>query len=182
MVGGAKISLPSTTRRAQVNFDEPLKVLCSAEVRFVIIGGVAMSLQGSAFVTNDLDVLYARDVENIRKLVAALKPYEPQLRVPGGEVPFRFDERTIKNGLNFTLVTRLGWIDLLAEVAGIGDFEAAKKMSKEIRLGDQVVHVLSLSGLIKAKKTAGRHKDLMSLPELEALEELERKTELPKFE
>lgn len=165
-----------------MNFDEPLKVLSSAEVRFVIIGGVAMSLQGSAFVTDDLDVVYARDVENIRQLVAALKPYEPQLRVPGGEVPFRFDERTIKNGLNFTLATRLGWIDLLAEVAGIGDFEAAKKLSKEIRLGDQVVYVLSLPGLIKAKKAAGRRQDLMSLPELEALEELERKTELPKFE
>jgi hypothetical protein len=182
VVAGAKSSLSSAARRAQVNFSEPLKVLCSAEVRFVIIGGAAMVLQGSAFVTDDLDVLYARDAENIHKLVAALKPYEPLLRVPGGEVPFRFDERTIKNGLNFTLVTSLGWIDLLAEIAGIGDFEAAKKLSTEIRLGDQVVHVLSLSGLIKAKKAAGRRKDLASLPELEALEELERKTELPKFE
>jgi len=38
------------------------------------------------------------------------------------------------------------------------------------------VLVLSLSGLIKTKKVAGRAKDLYVLPELEGLELLKRKT------
>lgn len=161
----------------------PLReVLNEANVRYVIVGGVAMILQGSAFITNDLDIIYARDAENIRNLVAALSPLSPKLRTPREPVSFRFDEISIKNGLNFTLVTTLGDIDLLGEISGVGGYEEAIKVSKRMTIDGRPHQVLSLAGLIRAKKAAGRHKDLMSLPELEALEELERKTELPKFE
>ncbi len=158
------------------------KALNEAKVRYVIVGGVAMTLQGSAYITYDLDIVYARDPQNIRNMVAALLPFSPQLRTPREPVPFRFDERTIKNGMNFTLVTTLGDIDLLGEISGVGGFEQALKLSKILELDGYPHHVLSLSGLIKAKKAAGRRKDLAALPELEALEELERKTELPKFD
>jgi hypothetical protein len=165
-----------------MNFRPLLNALEDAHVRYVVVGGAAMVLRGSAFVTDDLDIVYARDAENISRLVTALVPYSPKLRTPDEPVPFRFDERSIKNGLNFTLVTSLGDIDILGEISGVGQFAAVSKMSKGMDIDGRVYQVLSLAGLIRAKKAAGRHKDLMSLPELEALEELERKTELPKFD
>lgn len=165
-----------------MNFEVPLDALLRSGVRFVIVGGVAMNLQGSAQNTNDLDIVYARDIQNIRKLVAALSPFDPKLRGTREPVPFRFDELAMRNGMNFTLSTSLGAIDLFGEIAGVGGFEAVSKMSEKIRLRNKSVRVLSLAGLIRAKRAAGRRRDLMVIPELEALEELARKTELPKVD
>jgi hypothetical protein len=57
-----------------------LAALSKARVSFVIIGGVAATLHGSARLTNDLDVVYDRSVENIERLSAALAPFQPYLR------------------------------------------------------------------------------------------------------
>ena len=141
-----------------------------------------MILHGASYLTDDLDIVYARDAENIRNIVSALKPYSPQLRTPSGPVAFRFDETTIKNGMNFTLVTSLGDIDLLGEIAGIGQYAAVRTNSQPMLIERHTYHVLSLAGLVRAKKASGRRKDLTAIPELEALEELARRTDIPKFE
>lgn len=88
------------------------------------------------------------------------------------DLPFVWDERTLQNGTNFTLETTIGEIDMLGEVAGVGDFEEVKAQSISAKLYGCDVLLLSLEGLIKAKKAAGRTKDLLVLPELEALQEL----------
>jgi hypothetical protein len=101
-------------------FQDLLPVLADGGVCFIIIGGVAASAHGAARVTYDIDVVYARDSENIKRLVAALQPYQPYLRGAPPGLPFAWDERTVQGGLNFTLTTTLGPIDLLGEVAGGG--------------------------------------------------------------
>jgi hypothetical protein len=68
-------------------------------------------------------VCYARTPENVRRLVAALGPLHPRLRGASPDLPFLWDERTVRNGLNFTLVTDLGEIDLLGEVTGLGNYD-----------------------------------------------------------
>lgn len=159
-----------------MNFETLLEALTQARIRFVIVGGVAMNLHGSAQNTNDLDIVYARDAQNVRKLVKALAPYFPQLRTTQGPISFRFDERTIKNGLNFTLETSIGYVDLLGEITGVGDYRAAEKGSIKMKLGGRSVRILDLPNLIRAKRATGRLKDKLALPELEALEELEKET------
>src|SRR5438105_279793 len=69
------------------------------------------------------DVFYSRDRENIRRLVAALKPFHPYLRGAPPGLPFVLDERTVRNGLNFTLDTDLGKLDLLGEVPAGRDYQ-----------------------------------------------------------
>ncbi len=83
-------------------------MLVAARVDFVVIGGVAMIAQGYPRLTLDLDVCYSRTDENMSRIVAALKPLAPTLRGAPPELPFVFDERTLKNGLNFTFETTLG--------------------------------------------------------------------------
>src|SRR5688572_16237667 len=100
------------------DFGRLLTVLASHEVKFVIVGGVAATIHGSARLTNDLDIVYARDSENMQRLVAALQPLRPYLRGAPAGLPFRFDEQTVRAGLNFTLMTDAGAIDLLGEIAG----------------------------------------------------------------
>lgn len=155
---------------------EILKVLYDRHVEFVVIGGAAMHLQGSAYVTKDVDFCYARTPQNIKRLVAALAPFHPSLRGVPVDLPFTFDVRTVTQGMNFTLSTDLGDLDFLGEVAGLGAFEQVKAAADTQMIDGMQIAVLSLAGLIKSKKAAGRPKDLYVLPELEGLEQLKRKT------
>jgi hypothetical protein len=159
-----------------MNLEETLRVLYDAGVEFVLIGGAAMGLQGSAHLTRDMDFCYERSRPNLERLAKALKPYHPSLRGAPAGLPFHFDAETIARGLNFTLSTDLGDTDFLGEVSGLGGFDSVKAASDVKNVGGVEVRVLSLSGLIKSKVAAGRDRDLYVLPELKALEELKKKT------
>lgn len=153
-----------------------LSVLANANIEFVVIGGVAMVVHGSAYVTFDLDVCYGRSPENIDRICEALALYKPRLRGVSEELPFRLDPKTVKNGLNFTLSTNIGDLDLLGEVPGIGTYDDVVNVSEWKDVEGNKFRVLTLDGLIRSKKAAGRKKDLNALPELEGLQELKEKT------
>jgi hypothetical protein len=152
-------------------FRKLLGVLNSGGIEYIVIGGVAAVLHGSARVTYDLDVLYRRHPDNLARIIEALRPYNPYLRgaVPG--LPFLWDVETLRRGLNFTLQTAIGAIDLLAEVPGGGTYELAWTHSLEVRIQDVPVRVVSLEKLIELKRAAGRPKDFESIAELESLRE-----------
>src|SRR5262252_2335553 len=105
------------------DYENLLTLLERAGVEFVIVGGVAASAHGSARVTEDLDVVYSRSPQNIKRLVAALSAINPYLRGAPPGLPFQFDEKAIRHGLNFTLTTDLGSLDLLGEITGGGGYE-----------------------------------------------------------
>ncbi len=149
--------------------EETLRALFDANVEIVLIGDAAMQMQGSAHLTEDLDFCHARSSKNLERLALAVAPHHSRLRGAPENLPFRFDAATIKHGLNFTLATDLGWIDFLGEVAGLGGYEEVKKNSDVMAIFEMDCLVLSLEGLIRAKKAAGRGRDLEVIPELEGL-------------
>lgn len=149
--------------------------LTAAGVRFVVIGGVAGTAHGSARLTADLDVCYDTASDNIDLLVKFLKRCHARLRVarePGVELPFVIDHRTFRDSPVLTLDTDLGQLDLLSVVAGVGDYAACVAASEMHRIGKVKLRVLSLDALIRAKRAAGRPRDLEHLIELEALRAL----------
>ena len=152
-----------------MNFERVIQHLCDGDVDFVVIGGWAAIFHGSAHVTNDLDICYSRDKENLRRLAGVLAPYHPRPRGFPDGLPFVWDAATLANGTMFTLTTDLGIIDLLAEVSGIGTYADAHAASVEIDAFGRRLRALDLPALIRAKKAAGRPKDLLILPELEGL-------------
>jgi predicted nucleotidyltransferase len=154
-----------------IRLESAIKTLADNKVNFVIVGGVAIVAHGSAYITKDLDFCYARDRENLRRIAEALIPFKPRPRGFPDALPFKWDEQTLQNGANFTLETTIGDIDLLAEVSGVGTYNDVFNESVVISLFGFEVKVLSIKGLIKAKRAAGRTKDLLVLPELEALQE-----------
>jgi hypothetical protein len=105
---------------SDTDFEGLLRALAGGDVEYIVIGGVAGKAHGSPRLTLDLDVVYARSAENILRLTAALAPLEPYLRGAPRGLPFRFDPDTVRRGLNFTLRTTLGDIDLLGEVTEAG--------------------------------------------------------------
>lgn len=99
-------------------FRRIIEILLGNSVEVVVIGGVAMALHGSAHLTRDIDFVYARDKSNLEALVSSLAPFRPLLRGAPAELPFRWDSRTLELGLNFTLSTDLGDLDLLGLAPG----------------------------------------------------------------
>lgn len=77
-------------------------------MRLVIVGGLAVAIHGSAYVTYDMKFCYARDAENLSSLAQALQPYNPRLRGASVGLPFCVDEQSLRSGLNFTLTTDIG--------------------------------------------------------------------------
>jgi hypothetical protein len=157
-----------------INLEAILHLLSNNAAEFVIVGGVAGSIHGSAYATFDLDICYARHGTNLEILAHSLAPLHPRLRGAPADLPFIWDVETLRRGLNFTLQTDLGDLDLLGEIAGLGSFDQVSAAALPIILFGVKYYVLSLDGLIAAKRAAGRPKDLLVLPELEALREIER--------
>lgn len=151
------------------SIEQHLVVLASFNVEFVIIGGVAAVLHGSAHITKDLDICYARNEANLKRLAEALQAVHARLRGVPADLPFRMDWQTLRHGLNFTFETDLGPLDVLGEVAGVGDYQQARENAIIYDLFSHQFAILSLEKLIAAKRAAGRAKDLLVLPELEAL-------------
>ena len=148
-----------------------LAALHGCGVEFVIVGGVAAQAHGSARVTQDLDVCYNRTDENLQRLVRALSPFDPYLRGAPRGLPFSFSTATLRRGLNFTLTTTVGDIDLLGEITGAGMYDQVSAHSIEVEAFGFTTRIISLPWLIQMKRAAGRPKDLEVIAELEALEE-----------
>lgn len=149
-----------------------LGVLARHEVRFVVIGGVAASLQGSTTITNDFDICYARDQDNVERLAAALKELEATLRGVREPVAFRLDARALKAGLNFTFDTKYGPFDCLGAASGSFDYEQLKRNADGMDLVGTNVPVASIDDLIRMKRASGRNKDLIEVENLAALREV----------
>jgi hypothetical protein len=152
-----------------LDVDRILEALDNHAVEYVIVGGMALVIHGSARVTYDLDVCYARHQENLERLSAALTPLHPRLRGAPEGLPFRVDPPTLKAGLNFTFVTDAGDVDFLGEISGVGGFDHVAASALVHELYGRPVRVMSLDALERAKRAAGRRKDLLALDEIAEL-------------
>ena len=153
------------------DFDALLRALVEGGVEFIIIGGVAATAHGSAHVTVDLDVVYRRTAGNIDRLAAALAPLGPYPRGAPAGLPFAFDPDEIRRGLNFTLATRAGDLDLLGEATGGGTYDALLPRSLALRVFGLECRFVDLDMLVHLKRAAGRPRDLERIAELDALRE-----------
>ena len=151
------------------DFNALLRLLVENNVEFIIVGGAAATAHGSARLTLDLDVVYKRSIENIARLVDALKTIKPYLRGAPPGLPFDWSVPTIQKGLNFTLVTTLGALDLLGEIVGGGGYEQLLAETIKVEIADVNCLCLNVERLIAVKRAAGRPKDLEVVAELEQI-------------
>ena len=149
---------------------DALEVLTARRVRFVVIGGVAANAWGAPIVTYDTDVCFARDEENLQRMVRALKQLNARLRGAPDDVPFLLDAKTLKMGGSFTFTTDAGSLDILAFPSGApGGYEELASAAEAMNFGGFTVKVASIDDLIRMKRHAGRPKDLAVVEELGAL-------------
>jgi predicted nucleotidyltransferase len=151
--------------------EPPLRLLAEYKVECVIVGGIAAAIHGSSLLTNDVDVCYERDSGNLKRLAEALRSVNARLRNAPEGLPFILDAETLRRGLNFTFGTDIGDLDLLGEIRGVGVYKDVLEGSITVDLFGYQFAVIDIGKLIVAKRAAGRSKDLIALPELEAIQE-----------
>jgi hypothetical protein len=160
-----------------------LSVLLDHQVRFVMIGGFAASLRRSPVMTGDLDVCYDRDPKNLRRLVAALREMNAELRGVDEAVPFILDERSLSLGDSFTFATDFGPLDILATPSGTRGFDDLVQAAEPMEVHGLFPLVASLDDLMRMKLASGRPKDLIHAEWLAAvkreMERLEREGDEP---
>jgi hypothetical protein len=158
-----------TGGRSALDAPAILKRLVAAGVDFVVIGGIAAVLHGSARATFDLDVCYATNASNLDALGQALVGLRARLKGISEEIPFVPDARTLSRVDLLTMDTDAGELDVLARPAGGPSYYRLRQRAESFQLDDVSVRVASLEDLIAMKRAAGRAKDLASVEELEAI-------------
>src|SRR5688500_1323068 len=156
-------------------FPDLLRLLESNGVAFIVVGGSAATAHGSARLTLDLDIVYQRTPQNLDRIVAALAPYSPYPRGAPKGLPFKWDRRMVDFGLNFTLETSLGLIDLLGEITGGGKYQDLLPHTVQINVFGVARLCIDLDTLIRVKRAAGRPKDFEAIAELESIVEERRR-------
>src|SRR5262249_39463877 len=100
----------------------------------------------------------------------------PYLRNAPPGLPFVWDVKTIRLGLNFTLTTTIGDIDVLAEVSGGETYQTLLPRSFDVEAFGVRFKCIDLPTLIRIKESAGMRKDMEAIAELRVLlEEIEKK-------
>lgn len=160
----------------EIQYRAIVRALSDARIRFVIIGGVAMHLQGASNLTFDMDISFARDIVNAEALANTLRAQHAYPRGFPSGLPFLLDAQTFRNSTNLTLDTDWGSFDLLAEPDGVDGFEGLWDRAIVMEVEERAVRVASIPDLITMKRAADRPKDREHIMQLEALQRLQSST------
>ncbi|HEX6393094.1 MAG TPA: hypothetical protein VFZ97_06600 [Acidimicrobiales bacterium] len=150
---------------------EIIRVLDSHGVRYVLIGGMAAALHGADYVTSDLDITPAQEIENLERLSAALTDLEARIRVdehPEG-LPFAHDGQTLAAAGVLNLVTRAGDLDISFVPSGTSGYTDLRRDAVNVTIHGTTLAVASLADVVRSKEAAGRSKDRAALPMLRKL-------------
>lgn len=141
------------------DFEELLSIFNARGVRYLIVGGYAVSFHAQPRATKDIDILIGQDATNSEAVFAALHEFGAPL---AGLDPKDFTEPD-----NFF---RMGsppvMVDLLPRISGI-EFESAWQHRVIVALNDNLsVPFISRTDLLTAKLSAGRPQDLADVEAL----------------
>lgn len=151
---------------ATKNLLEILRRLRAAGVKFVVVGGMAGVMRGAPITTADIDLVHERSTDNVRRLLEVLLTLNARYRHDPRDL--QPTESHLVGPGHQLLRTELGPVDVLGEVSG-AVYADLLPDSSPLSIGSGLkVHVVHLARLIELKKSAGRPKDLLALPVLQA--------------
>lgn len=136
-----------------------LQALSRADVRYVLVGGLAAVVQGAAIATFDVDIVHERSAENVQRLLDVLQSLDAHYRGrPAGQriVP---DSATLLGPGHQLLRTRHGPLDVLGAIEDGLDYEQLLNTAEAVELDDRRVQILKLEKLIALKSKSTHPKD-----------------------
>jgi len=143
------------------DFTDLLVELCTAQVEFLVVGGWAVVLHGHVRGTDDLDVFVRPTKQNSERVFAALSSFGAPLSAHGvGAQHFATEGDAYRFGIAPLK------IEVLTQISGVS-FDQARKDCGTFDVEGHPVPYIGRAALIQNKRSAGRHKDLADVEELE---------------
>jgi hypothetical protein len=150
-------------------FDELLARLVRADVRFVVVGGLALSTWGVVRGTKDCDIVPDPEPANLQRLARLVAELDGcvQLReaLLGSE---RSIAAQLAGGERTLITTRVGDLDVVQGLDGVPPYAELHKRAIRAELGGVSIEICALEDLRTMKKAAGRPRDLVDLEDLDA--------------
>lgn len=157
--------MASSLAKLPQDFSDLLMELCEADAEFLVVGGWAVILYGHVRATDDMDIFVRPTEANSRRVFAALEAFGAPLRAHGvTQGHFAREGDAYRFGLAPLR------IEILTKISGVS-FEEARQGSETFELEGKQIPYIGKSALIANKKSAGRHKDLADVEELEQLKD-----------
>ncbi len=136
--------------------------LLSADVEFILVGGLAAIIQGSPITTLDVDIVHDRSVNNISKLYDFLKSVNAIYRRPDDKIIE--PQKDELSGMGHTLLsTNLGKLDILAFIEEHKTYEDLCNHTIEIDFRGHALRVLDIKTLVEMKRNSNNPKDKQRL-------------------
>lgn len=156
-----------------VDPDRQLEELCRVlnyyRVSYLIFGSHVARLNGVPLETVDVDVVPARQADNLDRLAEALNLLRPRWRVEGIPEGMKIDggleaRHFSGDSAAIGLVTRVGPVDVVLEPKGYEDgYTALVGRSTTLRVGEVEIRVGALADLVRSKELLRRAKDVEHL-------------------
>jgi len=148
-----------------------LEQLVEAEVRFVLVGGLAVNAWGYLRATRDLDVVPDPAPDNLAKLDSLLRGLGGKVDVGGRFLDSSAIGTFLRTGDRALVLTELGQVDVLQGLPQIPRFEELEEQAKDVDLDGLSIRVCSLEHLLEMKRVSDRPRDRDDLEALEAAQQ-----------
>jgi len=143
-----------------------LEGLLEADIKFILVGGLAAVVQGAPVTTMEVEIVHNRSSENISRLIAFLKSIDATYRRPDDKV-IGPNEADISGMDHFLYTTRFGPLDVLSFIELGKTYEDLLEHTVEIEFRSHILRVLNLNALVEFKKASRDPKDKQRLIVLE---------------
>jgi predicted nucleotidyltransferase len=153
---------------APLRLRDLLDRLTAAEVRFVLVGGLAVNAWGYLRATRDVDLVPEPSEENLAKLDALLADLGGKVDVGGRLLDSDAISTFLKAGDRTLVVTDLGRIDVLQGLPQVPTFAALDAKASDVAIDGLSVRVCSLEHLLEMKRASERPRDREDVDALEA--------------
>lgn len=158
-------------------YEEIFRAFQKQDVKYVLVGGIAVNLLGSMRSTADLDILVEMTDDNLKKIVRILKrrgyrvkqPVDP-MKIADRETREDWIKKKHMKAFNFYKEDELKEVDIIIESPV--SFEEARRTAIRIRVDDLTLPVISIDKLIKMKRKTGRAIDKLDIQELKRIKKL----------
>jgi predicted nucleotidyltransferase len=150
---------------------ELLRRLVDADVRFVLVGGLAVNAWGYLRTTRDVDVVPDPAPENFERLNALLVELGGRVEVGERLLDSNSISTFLRTGDRTQVATDLGHVDVLQGLPQIPRFAVLDEQASEVDMDGLVVRVCSLEHLLEMKRASARPRDRDDLEALEAAQE-----------
>jgi predicted nucleotidyltransferase len=150
-----------------LQLEELLRRLGGANVRYVLVGGLAVNAWGYLRATRDVDLVPDPSAENLKRLDALLRELGGKVEVGGQLLDGGAISTFLRTGDRTLVLTDLGQVDVLQGLPQVPPFSALDRAATDVDLGGLVVRVCSLEHLLEMKRASDRSRDKEDLEALE---------------